>query len=372
MNNKEGVTKIQHFVPQFFQRYFSYNNDGKTIGMFNVNNNIFQASTPIRTQSYGNFFYGKSGDLETWLSELESKSAPIFRVMWEREQLPTCESTTQLEMLHFLLVLDLRNPVRFNTLKNFEKIIQNTKSRITGNNVPTDLITVFQHLQSERGKLTSLINAVAIVPDLIDLKYKLIKNVTNTPLIISDNPLVIYNQFLEKRKWNFVSQRGYGSKGLQMFLPVNDKYILVVYDSEVYKIGNKKEKIVEVDNKESIDQLNILQFLNSTDTINFNHRASEHYIRTLFEKSKRFKKANEAFVNVHHIDDGKGGVKPFEEAIEVGVTDLKTNLCVQKINFISKSIAIKLDDSFAQHRKGVKLGDIGVFKTISINNRDIK
>lgn len=366
MDEKTGKTKIQHFVPQFFQRYFSFNNNGKTIGVFNVNNNIFKPSAPIRTQLYGDYLYGKSGDLESWLSELETKSAPIFRAMWKNEQLPKYESITQVEMLHFLIVLDLRNPIRFNLLKDFEKLIKNTKSSITGNNVPTDLVTVFKELQSERGKIKSLINAVKIVPNVIDLKYKLLKNVTEKPFIISDNPLAIYNQFLEKRKWNLVSQRGYGSIGLQMFLPLNDQYMLLVYDADIYKVGNKRETVVELNDIESINQLNILQFLNSTNTINFNHRASEHYIKTLHEKSLRYKKANEAFVNVYRIDDEKGGVKPFEEAIEIGVTDMKINLVVQKINFLSKSAGVKLDNSLAQLRKGVKINDINVYKKTTV------
>lgn len=355
MTQKKNITKIQHFVPQFFQRYFSFNNNRKTIGMFNVNNEKYISSTAIRTQLYNDYLYGKSGDLETWLSELEGKSAPIFRAMWESEKLPAWETITQAEMLHFLVVMDLRNPVRFNNLKNFEGLIAKTKSRITGKNIPDDLITVFKEMQNEKGKINSLISAVKIVPDLVDLKYKLLKNTTKFPFIISDNPLIIYNQFLEKREWNIVSQRGYGSKGLQMFLPVNDSYMLVVYDADIYKVGNKKEKVVEVNDISSINDLNILQFLNSTDTINFNERASEHYIRTLYEKSKSFRKANEAFVNVRKIDDGNGGEKSLEEVVEVGVTDLKTKLKVQKIKFLSKSVAIELDDRLAQFRKGVEL-----------------
>lgn len=370
MKDKIAITKIQHFVPQFFQRYFSYENNGKTIGTFNVNNQIYIPSTSIRTQSYDNYLYGKSGDLETWLAELESKSAPIFRSMWENEKLPMYESINQLEMLHFLLILDLRNPIRFNNLGNYEEIIKKTKSSITGQNINEDLVSVFQHLQTEQGKILLLTDAVKIVPDLIDLKYKLIKNITNIPFIISDNPLVIYNQFLEKRKWNLVSQRGYGSKGLQMFLPVNDNYMLVVYDTDVYKVGNKKSTVVEIDDVASINQLNILQFLNSNNTVSFNHRASEYYIRTIYEKSKNYKKANQAFVNVHKVFDNNGVVKALEEVVEVGVTDLKIKLQIQKITQLSKSNFIKLDDRLAQYRKGIELNKnhILVNDRIKLNN----
>lgn len=366
MNYKKEITKIQHFVPQFFQRYFSFNNNGKTIGMFNVNNGVFRESTEIKKQLYGDYFYGKSGQLEVWLSELESKSAPIFRAMWESETLPPYESITQLEMLNFLIILDIRNPIRFSNLKSFEELIGNTKSKIRDGNIPTNLVETFKYLGTERGKIDSLINAVKIVPEMVDLKYKLIKNVSNRPFIISDNPLIMYNQFLEKRKWHIISQRGYGQKGLQMFLPINNNYMLVVYDSNIYKVGNRKEKVVQIDDVLSIDQLNILQFLNSTDTICFNHNASEHYIKTLFDKSKRFKKANEVFINVHHIDDGRGGFRSDEEIVELGITDLNINLAFQKINFTSNSVGVKIDSQLAQYRKGVNLSKDNIIKILSI------
>lgn len=217
MQEKVTKTKIQHFVPQFFQRYFSYQNNGNTIGMFNVKKKIFIASTPIRTQLYKDYFYGKSGELEMWLSEIEAKSASIFRDMLEKEKLPAYKSTEHADMIHFALILDLRNPIRFNLLEDLEKLISNTKSNIREGTIPTDLIEKFKHLQTERGKLSSLTSINALVPELLDLKFKLIRNNTCKPFIISDNPLIIYNQFLEKRNWNFISKRDYGLKGLQMF-----------------------------------------------------------------------------------------------------------------------------------------------------------
>ena len=278
MQENIGSTKIQHFVPQFFQRYFSFENNGKTIGMFNIETKLFKASVPIRTQSYKNYFYGKSGELETWLSEIESKSAPLFRAMWEKKQLPAYNSAEHLAMIHFALILDLRNPLRFNLLENFETLIRDTKSSIRDGNISSNLIPKFQHLQTEAGKLSSLTSVKMLVPELIDLKFKLIRNNTGKPFIISDNPLIFYNQFLEKRNWSIISQREYGLKGLQMFLPVNDQYLLIAYDSEIYKVGNKKDKIIDIDDEKSIDQLNILQILNSSNIVNFNHRASEYYI----------------------------------------------------------------------------------------------
>lgn len=49
-----------------------------------------------------------------------------------------------------------------------------------------------------------------------------------------------------------------------------------------------------------------MQFLNSETTVNFNHRVSEHYIGTLYERSKKYKKANNVSINVHKMNAPKG------------------------------------------------------------------
>ena len=47
MAQKKQIPKIQHFVPQFFQRFFSFENNGKTIGMFETNRNVFKSHVKI-------------------------------------------------------------------------------------------------------------------------------------------------------------------------------------------------------------------------------------------------------------------------------------------------------------------------------------
>lgn len=152
------------------------------------------------------------------------------------------------------------------------------------------------------------------------------------------------------RKWNIGGHNGYGTVGAQMFLPLNDTYSLILYDPIVYKVGNKKETVVEINESKSIEQLNLLQHLNSQETLFFNHKTSKHYINCLNEKASKYKKANESFSEFYQIDDGKGGVKKNEEVISIGSTDLKINLNLQKIKFSSKAQGIKLDNRAAQFR----------------------
>lgn len=352
---KKHITKNQHFVPQFFQRFFSYENNGKTIGMFNTKLNIFKNQVPISSQLSSVYLYDLDGNLENWLSQHEADSAPIFREMWEKEKLPTTQSKDHSKMLHFMVVLDLRNPIHFKILNNLEQKLPNIKSKISEGNVSTDdMVSKLKEYQTYQGKFKSLQSAELLVSDLLDMKYKLIKNTTSNPFIISDNPIVLYNQFLEKRNWTIGSQRDFGLKGLQLFLPLNDSYMLAVYDPNIYKLGTKKQQVVAIDDKNSIDQLNLLQFLNSESTVNFSHRASKHYINTLYERSKKYKKANDPSINVHKMNVPKEYYNLTAQMIEMGASDLNIKLSVQKLNFISKSSTIKLKSLNDQYRKNVK------------------
>ena len=61
-----------------------------------------------------------------------------------------------------------------------------------------------------------------------------------------------------------------------------------MYDANIYKVGNRKERVLYIDDVGSVDQLNLLQLLNATMTVNFSHQASETYLRELLRKSKRY------------------------------------------------------------------------------------
>ena len=180
---KKQIPKNQHFVPQFFQRFFSYENNGKTIGMFDMHRNLFKSNVPISSQLSSDNFYGKDGNLESWLSQLETDSAPIFKEMWEKEKLPVAQSSNHLKMLHFMVALDLRNPIHFKILNSLEQKLPNTKSKISEGNVSTDMVHGLKEHQSDQGKLDSLKSAELLASDLLDLKYKLIKNTTSNPFI---------------------------------------------------------------------------------------------------------------------------------------------------------------------------------------------
>ncbi|MDR6761918.1 hypothetical protein J2Y38_002129 [Flavobacterium sp. 2755] len=58
MAPKKQIPKIQHFVPHFFQRFFSFENNGKTIGMFETTRDVFNRHVKISSHLGRKHFYG--------------------------------------------------------------------------------------------------------------------------------------------------------------------------------------------------------------------------------------------------------------------------------------------------------------------------
>lgn len=65
-------TRNQHYLPQFFLRKFSIQNNGNQIGLYNIENEFFFPNAGIKNQGSKNFFYGKEVNLK--ISAIRIKS----------------------------------------------------------------------------------------------------------------------------------------------------------------------------------------------------------------------------------------------------------------------------------------------------------
>ncbi|MGP8213984.1 MAG: DUF4238 domain-containing protein [Bacteroidia bacterium] len=96
--------------------------------------------------------------------------------------------------------------------------------------------------------LQSLVSSLEVATDLA---CKLIINNSDISFITCDNPVIRYNQFLEKRKFPG-GREGLAIKGLQIFYPICPSLALLFYDNRVYKIGYKKQQSVVTSNSNDI------------------------------------------------------------------------------------------------------------------------
>lgn len=261
--------KNQHYIPKFYLRFFSYQNDLKQIGIYNLKNHLFKQKVPLRHQCSKNFFYGEDEVIENFLSQMEGKFDGFFKEIISSEELNKKDLEELHSLLAFFVLTDIRSLTSIENLKGLS-------SRFNALNLGIDMPEMSHH------KVVDIMFSLFldVLPTVLDLDYKLFKNTTNTRFITSDYPISKYNLLFEKIPAYF-SVTGYRSKGLLVFLPISPKLTVVLFDKSTYKIGNKKDKVINITNEKEIDQLNLLQFLNSYDAVFFNEFVSEEYIHKL-------------------------------------------------------------------------------------------
>lgn len=344
--------KNQHYIPKFYLRNFSYENNGKQIGVFNLLNEIFVSKGKLKTQGSKNFFYGQDGLIEDELANIENILAQQLQKITSKEEIPKKLTKEHIHLLSFLCITDLRNPVRINIFKNGFLEIGKQLIELDPN---IDLKKFIPELSHDDAVKMSMSNISEVVEEILDLDFKILKNTTKQPFLTSDFPIVKYNQFLESRNWP-LSKSGYGLSGLQIFIPLNPEIMLLFYDSEIYKVGDKKQKIVLINDLLDIENLNILQFVNCFESIFFNEKTSEEYIQKLNIKAKKYKRANESTAHSSYlIDKGIDNINEVKKGkknlIIVGSIDVETKLKISQIKVHSKGQYKKISSSASQLRK---------------------
>lgn len=348
--------KNQHYIPKFYLRNFSYQGNKKQLGVFNIFNQIYVQKAKLKTQGSKNFFYGIDGKIEDELANIEGQLAKVLKNIIQDKTLPSKYSAAHHNLLFFVTLTDLRNPVKIENIKN---MVEQTKDRILEIDPKTDIKKLLPDINHEDFIKMSLSNIPSSSNNMLDLDYKILINKTNIPFITSDYPIVKYNQFLEQKNWK-LGKTGYRLVGLQIFIPLNAEITLLFFDSNIYKVSNRKQKILNITKKSDIDQLNILQFVNCFETIFFDENASEVYIKCLYQNSKKFKRANVSKAELSYLfrkgDDEDKIIKQGQKNLIVfGSSDCEIKLKIDGIKIHSKGKSYKFTLSTAQLRPTLKV-----------------
>lgn len=344
--------KNQHYIPKFYLRKFSIENNDRQIGVFNIDNKIFIQKGKLKTQGSKNFFYGQDGVIEDHLSEIEGHLATTLKNLIADNKVPKKLSNEHINLLLFIVLTDLRNPVMIGLMRESLQQVRNHIKELDPN---ANLDKFVPNLTHEDAIKLSLGNIPEVLNEITDLEFKILTNSTNKPFITSDFPIVKYNQYLELKKW-IGSKSGYSLDGLQIFIPITSELILVFYDSSIYKAGFKKQKNINITEESDVNSLNILQFVNCLGTIYFNERANESYIRYLDSIANKFTRANSAQSSLSFLfKDGVDTELLIKEGknnlIVMGSTDVETKLKLTFMKIHSIGKVKKLNNSMAQLRK---------------------
>lgn len=342
--------KNQHFIPQFFLKNFSLNENRKTVGAYLVKSLEYVKSAPIKNQCSKPYFYGKSGIVEGFFSNFETHSAPLFsKIIKEKNGIKLSIEESALIFL-FISLLELRNPIFFHHYKSHNLLINEAINKeLEGEKVYLDLPQVTHEETIEMMlKLADL-----TFEGLIDLEIKFLINKSKTPFLCSDFPLVKYNKFLNNRKYE-LTKTANGIVGIQIFLPISPCITIAFYDKKIYKLGNKRDVYVNLNNEKDIFELNLLQYLNSINAIYFNEGITENYLKILGDRSQKYIKPNLLYVKPGKLKSVGNGTHNKNDLFIFTKSETDFIAAFNYFNLTKYSSSHILDESVTQLRKYIK------------------
>ena len=207
----------------------------------------------------------------------------------------------------------------------------------------TGMEQVDPHLEFrfDEPSLFSLSVYAGMVVNMADLSFKLvcIDSKCESTFISSDCPAFIINPYFDFLGYAGVKILGY--KGVCIMMPLTPRLLILFYDSSVYKIGNRKGKVMISESKE-IETINMLIANEANELLVFNPKhAITSSLKVFAQKAKSNNRPFKLYYNTqckirffHILDKAKS---------------LNINSCFQEdlfreyTNYLSKNPDIKND-----------------------------
>ena len=272
-----------HYVPQFYLRAFSSNPPRQTqIHLYNLERRRAIENVSLQDQCYKNRLHGETNDLEDVIAKLETVFGVVLQKIVSTSNLPEPLSADH-GLLYTFVALQMLRTVRAGELINtgLDKMIKQAyhdDSRLK--DMDLDQIRVGY----ENPVLASLSMLHTMMDCIADLDMHLLCAGEGQTFITSDNPIYKYNQYMEGIKGTGVT--GTLSTGLQIFVPLSPKHLLMLYDGRIYQVGSPKNLLVtkKLENSD-VTKLNRLQVHSADQNLYFNDWNHESFVEYVVRKS---------------------------------------------------------------------------------------
>jgi Protein of unknown function (DUF4238) len=224
-----------HYVPQMYMRLFSGEATNR-VGIYIIEREHFIAEAPIRGQAYRKYFYGTDGGAEEAFGNIEDRTAPILKAV-KAGKLPD-QTSYEYEALMFYLGMQHSRTVAAaeqfgESAEKTIKFLLHTQFELEGNQEMLDALDLVEITRTN--PVGDTISAATVGASLLtDLALLLVDNASSVPFISSDAPVVLHNRLYETS--TKTDAAGYASLGLQLFLPLGPRHLLLAYDPGAYAI----------------------------------------------------------------------------------------------------------------------------------------
>lgn len=294
--------KNQHFLPQYFFKYFSSNK--KTINLILRKTGKIIKNASIKGQCSKNNFYGEE-KIENLFSKIEGDHSRILRRVlalksfqdfkdYKNDYNQSIQNDIKINpdiLTLFQIVLFQRSRTEYEAKKINESFAKMYKEIFFAHLEAKKEVELLQYKETLNISMTETATVLMLVklaiestPAILDMGIYILKNKTDTEFIFSDSPVVFYNKAYKGIKGHGVL--GLQSPGLLVFFPISPDTCLLLVDEQKYQGALLGNHYFHVINQFDIDNINKLQLHNSLNAIYFSDSLPEKYIKKIWRQQK--------------------------------------------------------------------------------------
>jgi len=317
------ANKKHHYVPRFYLKNFA--SDGRSVSLYNFRQARLVREANLKNQCFRDYMYGKDGQQEHQLSQLEGGLAPLLRWILESEQLPEPFSPDHEALCILALLQYARTAYSADALDDladgFWRHILAKDPRVTA-----DMLEKVRIANTDPANL-----AVSIMLRnyhlIMDMKFRLLVAHPAGEFVTSDNPVVFYNQLLEFER--FGASTGLVHKGLQIVFPLSPRHALIFYDSGVYRFDPPQSVALHIPTLSDMQEINALQDVAALENVYFDSAKAD--IFKVVERGRPFRRSQKTRMLVMPERKTPTGSS---QLIGGGREDVRTNLVLTFVKLL--------------------------------------
>lgn len=311
MDKKLNRNKNQHYVPENY--FMEFSQDSSSICALFKKSGKIRDNVSFKEQSSDGWFYGNA-EREDEITKFDTKYFNNRNKILENltngassllpEQIATLLENTQFQRKRTLTfrkaeqgVHDFHENFFASQVEDLENYDSGQSDRATEavKEAMKLFIKAFSDPKDSQFNSLMIIDADAVS----DLELVIFRNRTSFPFIFSDSPVVYTNPALSDFNCSKFANE---NVGLQIFYPLNPEFLVLFYDSSVYKLGDPSSLVIDINDDNDISQINKLQLHEAENSIYFDKFKYSEYVKNLWnEENINFKPKEKSVYNVPEL-----------------------------------------------------------------------
>lgn len=361
--------KNQHFVPQFYFKFFS--NNQKIINSLLISSGEIKNNISIKDQCSKAYFYG-STEIEDKFGIIEGQHRKLLKELLEIDSNDELTEFLQYDKNHIHLIevilfqrlrTSLENNKMSEMMEKLAKELLQIQLTVKGEK---ELLKSLPHcdisLNKEWKQHLLLIQIASIYrsqPALFDLEICILNNQTERKFIFSDSPVIFYNKAY--RHITDGGTLGLQSPGLLIFFPISENKCLLFIDKTKYTGSIIHNKFFNITEEFDINNMNKLQLHHSMNIVYFSKNTQPKHIKKIWKQERNsFNKSYCEVSTVDEITNGKVSKNsnltishmlhlPFELNLSFLQPNVQTNDPIE--HYRNKELYNILQESRKEHQK---------------------